>query len=84
MFNFFKKKPKGQKIKIPIEGMHCTSCALNIDDALEDIKGVFSSETSYARSEVTIEYDPKVVSETQLESVIISQGYQMVDEKPKK
>jgi copper chaperone len=29
-----------------VTGMHCTSCALLIDDAVEDIKGVSSSTTN--------------------------------------
>jgi copper chaperone CopZ len=75
MFNVFKKKTIGQKITWKIEGMHCTSCAMNIDGALEETKGVITANTSYAKSQVTIEYDPEHISIGDLEKVIKKEGY---------
>ena len=56
MWNIFKKKQQGKELILTIEGMHCTSCAMNIDGALEDTEGVFNSETSYAKSNVLRQY----------------------------
>lgn len=42
--------------KLKIVGMHCNSCALNIDFDLEDLDGVCSSKTSYARQVTEVEY----------------------------
>lgn len=53
-----------------INGMHCASCALNIDLDLEDLSGVKSSKTSYAKSESEIEYDPDQVSEKKILKII--------------
>jgi copper chaperone CopZ len=78
MLNIFKKKPKGEQTVFKIKGMHCTSCAMNIDGALEDTEGVFSSKTSYAQSKVEIEYDKSKVSLKQLSKVIEDQGYSVV------
>jgi copper chaperone CopZ len=72
---FFNKKTPGQSIKLKINGMHCTSCALNIDGALEETEGVFSSQTSYAKGEVTIQYDPKKITPAELAEVVTNQGY---------
>ena len=38
-----------KKIKLQIQGMHCSSCAMNIDFDLEDLDGVKSAKTSYAK-----------------------------------
>lgn len=78
MLNVFKKKPKGQELILKIEGMHCTSCAMNIDGALEDTEGVFSSETNYAHAKVKVNYEAEKVSKAQLVKVIEGQGYQVV------
>ena len=75
MFNLFKQKPKGQQIVFKIFGMHCTSCAMNIDGALEDTDGVFSSETSYAKAEVKIDFDSQKVTEKKLVQMIKAEGY---------
>ena len=46
------------KKKFKITDMHCSSCVLTIDMALEDLEGVKKSQTSYAKGEVEVELDP--------------------------
>jgi len=86
MFGWMKKKPgkqaesdkgeSGQRITFSIKGMHCTSCALVIDDALEEVPGIISSKTEYSRSQVQVEYDASVVTKAQMLAAIAAQGYQ--------
>lgn len=57
------------KKKFKIDGMHCNSCALTIDWDLEDIDGIKSSKTSYAKAECEVEFNeerirPEVIVET--------------------
>lgn len=40
-----------------VEGMHCGSCALLIDDALEDLPGVHSTQTTVKHGKSTVELD---------------------------
>lgn len=75
MFSFLQKKPQGQHITLNIKGMHCTSCAMNIDGALEETKGVYKAVTSYAKGKVTVLYDEKVLSIKQLQDCIAQAGY---------
>lgn len=75
MFGMFNKKPKGTVVKIAIDGMHCTSCSMNIDGELEDLDGVVNATTSYAKSESVVEFDPQKVSQKELEAVITKLGY---------
>lgn len=56
--------------------MHCVSCAMNIDGALEDLKGVKKSRTSYAKSQVEVEYDENIVNKEQLIKTIKIAGYE--------
>lgn len=41
-----------------VEGMHCSSCGLLIDDALEDLSGVHTARTSVTHSRTVVELDP--------------------------
>ena len=58
-----------------IEGMHCASCAMNIDGELEDTQGVKCSNTSYAKQETEVEYDEDKVSEKKITEIIEKIGY---------
>lgn len=64
------------KKKLKIEGMHCSSCALLIDMDLEDLEGVKSAETSYAKSETKVEYDEGKVDLRKILHIIKEAGYQ--------
>lgn len=58
-----------------IKGMHCTSCAMNIDGALEDLPGVVSSDTSYAKAKTTVTYDESQVKLEKIKAAIEAEGY---------
>ncbi len=50
--------------------MHCTSCAMNIDFDLEDLEGIKSAKTSYAKQESEVEfYEGKVRLEKIIETI---------------
>lgn len=74
MFKFGTAK-NNKKIKIKVTGMHCVSCAMSIDGALEDTEGVLKSKTNFAKGETEVEFkdnvDPNV-----LVKEITSLGYQ--------
>jgi Cu+-exporting ATPase len=46
-------------LELAIEGMHCGSCALLIDDALADLPGVLSASTSSKNRRSTIVHDDR-------------------------
>jgi Cu+-exporting ATPase len=63
-----------KKLKLKIEGMHCTSCAMNIDFGLEDL-GVKSAKTSYAKQETEIEFDEEKIKPQEIIEQIKKTGY---------
>ena len=77
MLNIFKQKPKGATATFKIDGMHCTSCSMNIDGELEDTEGVISASTSYAKGTTTIEYDELKVVPEKLKEAIEKLGYKI-------
>lgn len=59
---------------LQLQGMHCTSCAMNIDGALEELPGVQEANTSYARSKLEVSFDPTQVSLEKIVSIIEAEG----------
>jgi len=63
------------KKKLKIEGMHCSSCAMSIDMDLEDLKGVKSANTNYARQESEVEFIDAEITEDKIINQIKKTGY---------
>lgn len=62
------------KQKFKIQGMHCTSCAMNIEWELED-KGI-KAKCNYAQEILEIDSPPNI---EQLKKIISDLGYQLLD-----
>lgn len=67
---------------ISISGMHCVACALNIERALSDMRGVHTARVNYAAGRATVEFDPGLVTITQIEQAIRTTGYTVVKAGP--
>lgn len=63
------------KLKLKIDGMHCTSCAMNIDGELEDTEGVKESNTNYAKQVTEVEFDDTKINLQKIINIIKSVGY---------
>jgi copper chaperone CopZ len=66
------------KKRFQIQGMHCVGCAMSVDGALEDVPGVQSATTNYARQVVDVEYDEHEVTDEQIVEAVQAAGYQAV------
>ena len=55
--------------------MHCSSCAMSIDMDLEDLKGVKSANTSYAKQVSEVEYFEEQITEDTIINQIKKTGY---------
>ncbi len=76
MFKLFNKnEPQGTVATLKINGMHCTSCAMNIDETVEELSGVVKSDTSYAKSKTVVTFDEKKVSTEDIIKAIESLDY---------
>ena len=74
----FKRQPLSSNTEVfrfSITGMHCVACALNIDSAIEDLPGVISSSTNYAKSSTVVKGRKNEVSVTALLTAIKTAGY---------
>ncbi len=64
-----------KEILIKLNGLHCSSCVMNIEMELEDIKGVKKAEGSYTKSEVKVEFDEKETGPEKFLEAIKGLGY---------
>ncbi len=61
---------------LKISGMHCSSCAMNIDFDLEDLDGVKEAKTSFARQESEVEFDQDKFDIQNIIATIAKTGYE--------
>ena len=65
-----------KKVILKINGMHCVSCSIVIDGDLEELEGVNSSNTSYAKQLCVVEYEPEKINTKNLLETIKKSGYE--------
>ena len=58
-----------------VDGMHCASCGMLIDDTLEDLAGVRSAQTAVRRRILTVRLDPAVITPDDVVSAVAELGY---------
>jgi copper chaperone CopZ len=58
-----------------VDGMHCGSCGMLIDETLEDLDGVRRSETSVKAKRTTVELDPQRCRPDDVIAAIADAGY---------
>jgi Cu+-exporting ATPase len=59
-----------------ISGMHCASCAMNVEWELED-KGA-KAKCNFAKEILEVEADFKKISDEEIEKTVESLGYKLV------
>ncbi|MFH1970934.1 MAG: heavy-metal-associated domain-containing protein [Patescibacteria group bacterium] len=70
---------KDKIIIFKIIGMHCVSCAMNIDGNLEDTQGVTKAETNFAKSTTKVFFNSKKVMPERLKKIIEETGYSVIE-----
>ena len=67
-----------RKAELKISGMHCASCALNIERALRGRDDVYEARVNLAAGTAVVEYDPAKASIADLERTVSEAGYEVV------
>jgi P-type Cu+ transporter len=68
----------GIKVSIPIVGMHCNSCAVNLERAFKKTPGVKESSVNFASEKATVTYDPSVIGMKEIKKVVSDAGYEAI------
>lgn len=69
-----------QKAILKILGMHCASCALNIENALKKESGIKSANVNFASEKLYLEFDQIKISPATVKKIIKELGYQALEE----
>ncbi len=67
-----------RKAELKISGMHCASCALNLERALRGRDDVYDARVNLASETAVVEYDPTKATLTDLERTVDDAGYEVV------
>ena len=65
-----------QTLTWQVSGMHCSSCSILIDEAVEDLAGVTTSSTSLKKKRTTVSFNPEHCTADQIAAAITEAGYQ--------
>ena len=69
-----------QKIILNISGMHCASCAANIEHVLKKTDGIISATVNFATEKLNLEYQPKKISLAEIKKQVNKIGYKLADQ----
>ncbi len=68
-----------KKITIPISGMHCASCAKNIEKTIRKKDGIISISVNFATEKATVEF-AETITEDEICNAIEKLGYKVTEE----
>jgi len=63
-------------LRLDIQGMHCASCVARVERSVRDLPGVDLAEVSLADNTGSIQFDPSVISRTEIRKAIRDAGYE--------
>jgi len=67
------------EITLTIGGMHCATCALTIQDSLNEVPGVKEARVNFALGKATIDYDASLATESDLKKAVEEAGYKVLE-----
>jgi Cu+-exporting ATPase len=67
--------PKIETITLPIEGMHCASCALTIEKTLNKKEGVSQASVNFASEKAFVRFDTERTDRQSLSEAVREAGY---------
>ncbi|MBW1848833.1 MAG: heavy-metal-associated domain-containing protein, partial [Deltaproteobacteria bacterium] len=70
-----------QKVTLPITGMTCANCAINIERGVKKLEGVKIANANFAAEQAAVSFDPKLVDVRDIVEKIKSSGYGVVSAK---
>ena len=68
-----------EKATLQIKGMHCASCAVNIEKVLLKEKGLISARVNFPLEKLIIEYNPEEINLDGIKKIIKKIGYEAVE-----
>jgi Cu+-exporting ATPase len=58
-----------------LDGMHCASCARQIEDAIQAVPGVSQCQVNFGAEQATVQYDPQQTNLGKIQQAVSDAGY---------
>ena len=65
------------KITYNILGMHCSNCAILLENIEDELSGINSADASFRKQEFSVDFNESLVSDEQIVDKIIQKGCQV-------
>jgi Cu+-exporting ATPase len=66
---------KIRKTTVNISGMHCASCAANVEKKLRSLPGVIDARVNFAAEQALVSWNPDSLDPSQIDQAIVQAGY---------
>lgn len=66
-----------KRVKIPVEGMTCASCALTVKKAIEKVPGTDDINVDLATNMAIFSYDPNLITLEEIAKNVLKTGYKL-------
>ncbi|MDH4196929.1 MAG: heavy metal translocating P-type ATPase, partial [Candidatus Aminicenantes bacterium] len=64
-----------RRLDLPVTGMHCAACAVNVERGLQDLAGVARANVNFATGQATVLVEPRLVDPQSLVEAVRGTGY---------
>ena len=64
--------------KFIVSNMHCSSCAMHLEELEDELPGVLEVKASYQKQEMWVKYDETRVTAAQITNAAMELGYEAV------
>ncbi len=69
-----------KKIELAISGMHCASCAINLEKGLSTADGVSDTQVNFGTGKAVVQYDPSLTNPAMLTRAVEKTGYGVIND----
>ena len=73
-----KESKKLRSTTLPVAGMNCASCVVNVEQVLKNVAGVASAKVNLATGSAAVQYDPSQATLGDMKKAIEGIGYKVV------
>ncbi len=72
-------EPDQKNAELKISGMHCATCAINIEESLKKLNNVTKAEVNFGTDTAHVEFDPNKITLAELEKAVKNIGYNVIN-----
>ena len=72
-------EPEKKKAELKISGMHCATCAINIEESLSKLDSVSKAQVNFGTDTAHVEFDPAKVSLAEIDRAVKDAGYEVIN-----